>query len=34
VIVAALGVAIMGLATWRIFSGPAARRTAPKKPSD
>lgn len=34
VIVAALGVAIMGLATWRIFAGPAARRTAPKKPSD
>jgi hypothetical protein len=34
VIVIALGVAVIGLATWRIFAGPAARRTATKKTND
>jgi hypothetical protein len=33
-IVTGLGVAIVGLATWRIFAGPAARRAAAKKTSD
>jgi predicted cobalt transporter CbtA len=34
VIVTALGLAIVGLAAWRIFAGPAARRTTPKKTTD
>lgn len=33
-IVITLGVAIIGLATWRIFAGPAARRVPTKKTSD
>ncbi len=33
-IVTAIGLAVMGLAAWRIFAGPAARRSSAKKTTE